>query len=308
MYNEEQKNGYIGEAGAANRQLPKWLRNMFGKSAPMETALGKDLAEWTASEIIAYYKSLCLPSMNSLTLRHSQLSGYAKWCLGRHLVKDSQNHYIEIDACSLRGCLNLGMQENSILSREQLEDTIVDLLNPRDQCLVYAIFEGIQGKQFSELTELNMSQLEGNLLHLPNRTIEVSDRLIGLMQEATDEYVYYSYGNQKPKKIPFYSDDGNVFKMVNNSHQTTQIRKRQRLYSNLCRIKEFVGNPAICTQSLIESGRVDMVQALMEKKENQDLNLYGVLKKYEERIANKYGIIYNYKNYILTYGRFYERG
>ena len=303
MFNEEQKKEYIDYVLRINQGLRYWINRVFNDSEKKERYLGRDIAEWTGTEIMSYYKSLCVSSLNSLNFRHSQLSNYARWCLNRNLIKDNQNHYIEIGIEALQNCINLGRLGNGILSREDLETVIMDLLNPRDQCLLYALFEGIQGKGFCELSDLNVSQLEGNKLYLPDRTIEVPDRLIGLMQEASEEYIYYAYG-EKQWEIHYPKDDTNVFKMLPNARKTTQERKRQRVYSNLVRIKKHIGNPAINAQSLKESGRIEMVCKLL--KENEDLDLYEVLHKYNDEISNKYGIIHSYTNYILAYGRFYE--
>lgn len=304
MFNADQKYEYIEYVKYKNTHLKQWLEHVFDETESLEKLYNKDIGEWTSSEILSYYKLTSTSSFKSLNIKHSQLRSYANWCLARNLLSDYQNHYFEIDSAILHGCVNVGKQQNGMVTREELEKLMQNLLNPRDQCLLYAFFEGIQGQLFSELTDLNIDQLEGNLLHLATRTIPVSERFISLMVEATYEFKYYSYG-ENPRIIQYKKGDTNVFKMTGNSIKDSDIRKRQRLYSTLTRIRDYIGNSAISAVSLIESGRIDMIKKYMAKETN--LNLSEILIKYDKDITNKYGKIYNRQNYILNYGQFYEK-
>jgi len=301
MFNAEQKEEYLRENEGRNVALRKTMQFIFGSTESIETALDKDAAEWTATEIIEYFKSLSTSSFTGLANRHSQLRQYAQWCLDNNVLTDNQNHYEEIDYEVLKGCINAGQLAHGILTRKEMEKEITQLLNAREQCLIYALFEGVQGKEFVELTELNMSQVRGNTLRLATRTIPVNPRLISLMQEATDEYVYYAYGKGQ-RKYAFDASDDNVFKRMYNSKEETQIRKRQRLYSNLQRVKDYLGNPAINTTSLVESGRIDMISAFMKEDGTE---LEETLRNHREEMINKYGDILSVPSYIITYGEFY---
>lgn len=309
MFNEGQKNAYLkGELDrrVGNRQMKKWLTDVILKETQAdEEKYGKDLGEWTVAEILTYYKKRNTASLNSLCTLHSQLKAYAGWCLDNNLLPDNQNHYAEIDVDVLKTCVNVGLHQQGIITSKELSKISNELLNARDQCLIYAFFEGIQGKQFGELIDLNINQLEGNKLHLATRTIEVSDKFVELMKESSEEYDYYAYGETE-RKLPFHADDPNVFKMTANSIQSTPIRKRQRLYTNLMRIKGHTGNPAINATSLMESGRIDMVKKLMG--ENPELDVEEVLQKYKTEISNKYGPIRAIKSYLNQYGRYYTEG
>lgn len=304
MYNEGRKLEYLKETKYINPQLKKLLTTVFNKTETKETEIGKDIGEWTSSEIIEYYKLLFSASLNTLNSRHSYLKNYAEWCLRNNLLPDNQNHWMEINQDILQTCVHVGKQEQAMLTRKEMEDIIADLLNPRDQCLIYALFEGVEGKQFSELTELNMRQVKGNTLKLATRTIPVSDKLISLMQQSTDEYTYYAYG-ESGRELKYHLDDDNVFKMTSNSKEISQVRKRQRLYTNLMRIRDFVGNPMINATSLEESGRLDMVQNYMSYDVN--LTFEDTLHKYTIEIENKYGRIYSMKKYLLTYAEYFRK-
>ena len=303
MYNAEQKNEYLESIRYRNLSLSKWLIRTFEYVSDMESKLNKDISEWTSNEIISYYKLMSTSSLLSLQWTQCQLKLYSNWCFDKHLLSDNQVHYEEIDLNILESCINRGLQQAGILSRKELESMLNTLLNPRDKCLAYAFFEGIKGKLYSELVELNMNQVHGNELHLQTRTIPVSSAFIDLMKESTDEYIYTSYGG-KTKEFSFRSDDQKVFKDIMDRGIPDEKRKRQRLYSNIMRIRDYIGNPSINATSLMESGRIDMIQKLIEK--NKGMDLAELLNKYKDEISNKYGKIYSTTRYILQYGKYLE--
>lgn len=305
MYNEKQKLEYINASKEFNVQLTKWMSNVFRDTEAMEVSLQKDVAEWTSAEIIDYFKLISVPSLRSILQRHSQLRAYARWCGEHFLLKDNQNHYDEVDADILQLCVNNVMTDESILTKGKMKELIKDLLNVRDQCLIYALFEGIMGTKLSELASLNVNQIEGNKLHLAERTIEVSDEFLELMRESSETYSYYTYGSKCMQK-PFKENDDRVFKMTNTAQEikTTDETERKRLYSNLIRIKDYVGNPAITIQSLHESGRIHMIKQLMAK--SPGLSAREVINANKDSIENKYGNMYGNTNYLRAYGRYLE--
>lgn len=306
MYNAQRKKEYL-ETIKDSKQKCKWLTSIFIKVEGKEIELEKDISEWSSSEIISYYKSLATASFNSLAMRHSRLRSYAEWCGDHLMIADNQNHYNEIDQRALQNCVNIGMRDFGLITRKEMERLNAKLLNPRDKCLVYALFEGIEGQMFSELVNLNVKQIrDGNYLELETRTVPVNRKLIDLMYESTDEYRYCCYSDSLDyeQELYFPAYDNNVFKMTPNSRETSLLRSRQRLYSNLQRIKDYVNNPAINATSLIESGRIDMIKGIMKKEPGKKLE--EILKEHEKEITNKYGKIFNITKYILNYGNFFS--
>ena len=302
MYNADQKYEYIEKNEGRNSNLATAMSFIFKATEPIEESKGKDVAEFTVAEIMELYKSFTSRSFYNLTNRHSQLKWYAQWCLENNMIRDNQNHFTEISLENLKDCINTGYQRQGIMTRSEMESEIVQLLNARDQCLVYALFEGVQGKEFCELTELNVKQIKGNTLKLATRTIEVNPRLIELMRQSTEEYKYYSYGTS-PREYPYDEADPNVFKKTYNSKQETQIRKRQRLYTCLQRIKEYLGNAAISATSLTESGRIDYIKSFMAK---DGTDLEATVRRHEKEIINKYGTFGSVPTYLMNYGDYYR--
>jgi hypothetical protein len=135
--------------------------------------------------------------------------------------------------------------------------------------------------------------------------VDIPDALIDLMYDSTEEYSYYAYGNSQ-REYRYKEDDDNVFKMTFNGRENSLKRQRQRLYTNLCRIRDFLDMPALTSASLNESGRIDMVKRLMKEDKT---GLFDTLMNHDDEIANKYGRLYSKKRYIVNFGNYYnERG
>ena len=97
MYNEERKRQYI-EMKESNVTLPfRALERLFNQTEPFEEKNGKDVCEWTTTEILDFYKYLDQYSLSSLVVINSNLCLYTNWCLIEMLIPDCQNHYLEIN-------------------------------------------------------------------------------------------------------------------------------------------------------------------------------------------------------------------
>lgn len=304
MYNKELKLQYIDDNEYLNLQLRTIMLQAFESTEPLEDSLQKDVSNFTVKEIIAYYKTLCTASLERLMVLNSQLSRYTNYCLNNYSVQDNQNHYLEIDVDILKTCLNVGKIEASIVTREELLADIESLPNPSERFLVLAIYEGILGKQYSELANLNIRQFHDGIVDLGTRQLTVSNELVKLAEESTDEYFYYCYvadGSFKQKNY-LYSDD-NIIKSLYNAKHTDLKNKRKVIYNRLIRIKSFLGKEAYTAAGLIESGRIGMIREYM-KKDNINVNV--ALKRYDSEINQRYGKIYSVSRYLLKYKSFFE--
>ena len=91
------------------------------------------------------YASYSSRSWEHLLNFNSQLKIYTNWCLKENLVKDNQNHYEELDKNAMYNCLNIGLKEQMVVSRKELEKTVMKIPNVSDQFLALAFFEGFGG-------------------------------------------------------------------------------------------------------------------------------------------------------------------
>lgn len=262
MYNEELKRRYIKEKNEAATLPSNYLECQFNKLGKFETELNKDAHDFTVYEIIEYYKTLNVSSLEVIAVLNSQLSQYAQFCLQENLVKDNQNHYLEISLEQMKLCLNKVLIDRKIVSRDQVVEWSQQLPNPKDQLIMLGLFEGLKGKDFADLVNLRPEDVNGNKLKLiDGREIIVSDMLIKYIEESIAEQVYYSSSGSQTKTMPLM-DRGYVIKNYPNIKEgTSDFAKGRVIYNSIARSLKYVGVLDFMTaNSICESGKIWMIK------------------------------------------------
>lgn len=305
MYNEERKLEYIQEAKKTNVQLEQVLLRRFEETAFMEKKLNKDLCEWNVVQILDYYKSIVSRSLETLLMFHSSLNQYARWCLERNFMADSQNHFEEIDREILNvECINKAYLYKGIISRRELINLLKDdIYQPYEKFLVLATFEGLGGKGYSDFLNLTMDDFDGFTIHLPNRTIQCSKELIEYAKQSSNEYEYDNMPNAKHLRY-FYPDDKRIIKAINGTEKYPEpISYRHRIIMKMEKIEKNSENISLNARMLFESGRLEMIKAYMKL---DDADAYTVIHKRNNEIANQYGKVHAIERYIDKWSPFLE--
>lgn len=264
MYNQERKLEFV-EKNLNDVINERFLRQM----EEWEVAFGKDCCDFTVNEIIAILKSRRSVSVESLNFFANTLKRYTDWCLKNGWVIDNQNHYAEISNDILSNCVTQIVSDDRIVTRKDIIGWRNSLNNISDATLLLALFEGICGKNMDELVKLSVDCFKGNTVKLSSgREFEVSTTLVEWCKESQEEETYVPYLNKvndfaKHRYIP--SDT--VFKAMNTS---TVGLNRKALYNKLIRIKNYLGLSYISTHSLLQSGRIEMIQKFIEQGRTLD--------------------------------------
>ena len=240
-----------------------YLECQFNKIGKFEAELNKDAHDFTVYELIEYYKTLNVASLEILAVLNSQFSQYVQWCLQENLVKDNQNHAVEINLEQLKGCLNKVLIDKKIVSREQVVEWTMQLPNPKDQVIMLGLFEGMKGKDFADFVNLRPEDVHGNKLALVDgREIIVSDLLIKYIEESIAEKVYYSSSGSQTKTMPL-ADRGYVIKNYPNTKEgTSAFAKGRIIYNSIARSLKYVGVLDYMTaNSVCESGKIWMIKS-----------------------------------------------
>ena len=294
MFNEERKNRFINKKDSEVTLAPGFLTNLFVKSAPFEEKLGKDLCEWTTTEIMEYYKYLDVYSYESLALMNSNYSHYTTWAITETLVPDAQNHFLEIDPGMLMRCVNTYNLGQTIITRNDLEYFADKIVNYTDRFVFYAIFEGIAGEQFCEITEAHLSDIDmkAKTMRLcTGRVVDVSDKLIDVARWAAEEDSYQAYGVQD--RVLSYREAGTdlLFKTIHNKERNdknNQKNNSQILSRRYIKGLESVGmTRMLTTKRLMMSGKLDYIKRLMKR---EGLTLDEVLRTRTNEIDERYPV------------------
>ena len=291
MFNDEQKWRYINKKESEVTLAPGFLQNIFRKASLFEEKNNKDLCEWTLTEIIEFYKFQDLYSLESIALLNSNYASYTNWCLTETLVPDGQNHFLEVDYNVMMNCVNTSLVEKTIITREELEERADTLINYTDRFVFYALFEGICGKQFEEITKAKPSDISGNVIHLcTGRIVAITSKLREVAESAATEEIYQSYG-ESGYGFKYRADDDYICKMVNNKRQNDgndDKNRAQVLGRRYVNAVNYAGLPRQLTpKRLIVSGKIDYIKRIMER---EGLPLEETLRKHREEIDYIYPV------------------
>ena len=293
LYNSELKIQYIEEKSQEVIISNNYLECQFNKSFKLENELDKDISNFTVYEIIEYYKMLNSSSLDTLVVMNSQFSMYTQWCLQKSLVRDNQNHFLEMTIEQLKECLNKMLVNLKFVTREIVLNWVDELPNPKDQFVLLGLFEGLKGKDFCELAKLRPEDIKGNIATLcTGREIELSDRLLKIISDCVVEDKYYSISGNGTKVMPLV-DKGFIIKDYPNARgDVSDFQLGRKIYNSITRILNYfdVGD-FMSANSIAESGKLHMIK---EKANERNMNckdyIYSnyvneVEKKFNSRIV-----------------------
>ena len=270
FYNPELKMQYIEEKSNEVIIPNNYLECQFNKTSKMEENLDKDLSNFTVYEITEYYKMLNISSFDTLFVMNSQFSMYTQWCLQKSLVKDNQNHFLEMTLEHLKDCLNKALVNMKIVTRETILNWVDQLPNPKDQFVLLGLFEGLKGKDFCELSKLRPENIKGNIATLcTGREIELSKELLKIINDCVVEDKYYSITGNGTKVMPLV-DKGFVIKDYPNARgDVSDFQLGRKIYNSISRILNYFDVGEFMTaNSIAESGKLQMI-----KEKAKELNM-----------------------------------
>ena len=298
-FNEEFKMQYLNENEYRNVNIKNTVDLLFRRIANTEELLGKDLYDFSTEEILGYYKYLLTPSLESLMVMNNQYKLYTAYALKRGLIRDNQNHYAEIDNEILKTCVYMGLAKSKIISRQELLDILNSSFveNVSDKVIALALFEGIAGKELTELTHLEPTDInkKNNTVSLyGGRKLKISQKLVDWCLESAGEYNYYNSMSKMSNKS-YLSTDTRVIKRLSNSTIDNDLQRHKTINRRLDHLIDITGCNAFGVGSLRESGRLDMIKDLMET----GVSLHDTFKNKE--MIYRYGRVTSIKRYCLKF-------
>lgn len=207
LYNEEQKKRYLKDLN--ENTYTTYLR-VLKRASKLEKRLGKDLYNFNLHEIedlLSYLAPKTLPSANS---SGSIIQSYIRWAISQDLRDDNLN------PLDVMGSLEFYDQfvdktNKLLITDEELKDIIGDLENWQDMAIPIALFEGIMGREYSELLNLTLDDLnvDNRTVLLKNeqkngeietRTLTISEDLVRYLVKAAEQRIYsQDNGNSRAK-------------------------------------------------------------------------------------------------------------
>lgn len=305
MYNEDLKKWFL-EDNKITDVSKKTKLQIFKHTEKIETLKDIDCSQWTASEIVDFYKSISTSSVQTLKGYHSILNNYTDFCLSHLLVPDHQNHYKEISSDTINSCVNKIEADAKFISPDEVIKKIEELMNPIDQFIIRALFEGISGdNRYSDIRNAKMSDFNGNEMKLSSgKTIQVSDKLIEYARNALKQTEYIPLNGNERRKIGLVADGDHIYKLKVNSRPAV-YKDRNNGFAGRIRnvIRNGMGFQHCVPKSIQKSGMIyyivnDAKQLGITPEEYiSDMNIRG-------RSEDRFSKIQDVKYFLSEYGEY----
>lgn len=303
FYNHEQKERYLSEREATYRMIRSIAKTFFNITKEYEEKLAKDCSNFTVKEILNMYASCSTRSWEQLLNFNSQLKIYTNWCIKESLVVDNQNHYEELDKTDMYNCLNLGLKETMIVTRKELEKAVSKMINPSEQFLALAFFEGFGGAKYKDFYNLTMDKFNGNTVNLGNRQLTVSSLLVEKAKESAEEYIKYNEAG--PLRSGYRVGDPCVIKDSCNAFTDTELKNVRRIQRKITAMEDRYGK-AFGYVGLRNSGRIHLIKEFMKKDQCYDVR--ATYENHKAEMENRYGKLQRIYRWVDEYGMFFEDG
>ena len=296
MFNKAQKETFIKEYLRSKVIAETSLYAIFKKTEDFEEKLNKDVSKFTRDEILDMLAKFKAKSINSLLNYTIVLKHYSRFVFGAV----GTNAYESIGKADVADMVD--KNANILLTREELDDVEVQLLNWVDKAIIELLWNGVAGKNMEDIYSVSEDCVQGNILRVNEKEFPMTDRLRELLPKAFAETELMSYGNTM--RVIEVNGKGKIYKERPNARgiDTPDIRFRW-VYRKIQIFRDYLDMPGLTMKNIAASGLWHYLQLCMEKTK-LDLRTFLRTKEGKE-LAMRYGFSESY--YIDNICQKYEQ-
>lgn len=296
MFNKAQKETFIKEYLRSKVIAETSLYAIFKKTEDFEEKLNKDVSKFTRDEILDMLAKFKAKSINSLLNYTIVLKHYSRFVFG--VV--GTNAYESIGKADVADMVD--KNANILLTREELDDVEVQLLNWVDKAIIELLWNGVSGKNMEDIYSVSEDCVQGNILRVNEKEFPMTDRLRELLPKAFAETELMSYGNTM--RVIEVNGKGKIYKERPNARgiDTPDIRFRW-VYRKIQIFRDYLDMPGLTMKNIAASGLWHYLQLCIEKTK-LDLRTFLRTKEGKE-LAMRYGFSESY--YIDNICQKYEQ-
>ena len=296
MYtNEQEIEDFLQEYGRSRVIIETTTRATLNRAVEFEHKFNKPFYDFTTEEALEMYKSVHAISVVTLQNNNLVLKHAARWFAYKY-KKEVANTYEEMTKDVLSEVVDVDKQRSLILSREDVEDIIEQLLNWTDKCIVWLLFYGVGGNLLKELTFMQWDQVSHSDLKVyfkSGKIIDITESAYDMLKQGFTEDELISFGETnriaKVRSLGLYKARCNSLSDNDNQDSKEDQERRYRwVQRRLILISKDLGI-RVTSGSLQNSG---LLYHLQQGVKETGLEFKEFTKtKYAELLARRYDIL-----------------
>lgn len=159
----------------------------------------KLINEYNYDELITFLKSLGSSSQASLVIYVNMIRKFFLFCIQQGKMDDSIDFTRTIDYNTLVRCVDNHKNKHRYITEKEFNKSLDNLVNSTDRGYLQLIFEGVVGKEYSEILNIKEEDvdLDNNTIDIKNedgtlnRVVNISDGLADTINEIMDTDIIY---------------------------------------------------------------------------------------------------------------------
>jgi integrase len=231
---EKEVEDFLTEYGRSKIIIESTARAILNRAIEFEYKFNKPFHLFTAEEVLAMYESAHAVSVVSLQNTNLLLKNASRWL--RHKnggAIDSAYEHITKDM--LETVIDIEKQKSMVLSRDDVEEMMDQLLNWTDKCILFLLFNGVGGYKLDELTFLKWEQVSRADLKVyfkNGKTIDITPGEYEMLKKGFEEDELVSFGSttrvSKVRSLGLYKARFNSLSDNDNADDPGDIERRYR--------------------------------------------------------------------------------
>lgn len=276
FYNSAVKERYLkNQSQAARISYGRVLK----RASSIEAKLGRDLYDFNLGEIKQVLLLLKSTKMTTIIATGIIIQNYIRWAIEQDLRVDNIN---PLDAVSSDEFYKqfLDTSEPSLFHHDNIMKWVKNCINHQDKLAILGIFEGVYGRQYSELLTLKMERVR-----------QITSDSISYEVELYNET---SEGNKESRIIPITNELYNIMRTANNEKVNFKNNglefEGMRNNKNYLTKTDYIVRGAADARTGVE-GNVPAASALINRRIKKISELYQVPTLTPTNIRNS-GMLY----------------
>lgn len=269
MFNPEIKTAFLHRY---KENTQKAYTRVFNLAMKFEIEKKKDLFTFTLDEIESVLRSFDASTGDSLNTAGRTISAYLNWAIIEGLRQDGN----PLEAVAKEWFKNLVRSHHQFFSKQEIDEVIDQCNNDQDAVILSLLFEGVAGREVSELRNLKREHVNDDKRTLvlindndETREIPVSDQCMKLLFGAINQKEYLKgNGEIKGDHLKVSSElieTGYVIKPSKTRNAHFEQVSQHLIYGRLSSLEEYFGLDNLRVKTIQRSGMIWMGKQLLER-------------------------------------------